>query len=135
MVSNCIQIFWSAFKNRSKEIALEIDNEKYSYQFLADKSRQIRSVVEKYSDLQFVRYENLCADPVREMKSICRILSLQYNENFLQKFGDYRLSGDSGRKKGLQAIRQPPRREIPDGLEDSLQKSEFYLKLVERLGY
>ena len=97
-------------------------------------SRRYLAFVEKYSNLQFIRYENLCADPVREMKSICEILSLQYNENFLQSFGNHQLSGDSGRK-GLQSIKQRPRRQIPEGLEDSLQKSEFYLKLIERLGY
>ncbi len=54
MISNCVQIFWSACKNRSQKIALEINNEEYSYQFLADKSKQIRSVVEKFSNSKIV---------------------------------------------------------------------------------
>ena len=73
MVSNCIQVFWSAFKNRSQEIALEIDDEEYSYQFLADKSRQIRSVVEKYSDSKIVAF--LSSKEVLTYSAIIGIMS------------------------------------------------------------
>ena len=60
-------------------------------------SKRYMCFLDKYSDLPLIRYEDFCANPVSTMQSICEILELQFNEDFLQEFGDHKLSGDSGR--------------------------------------
>ncbi|QNI99004.1 hypothetical protein SynA1562_00138 [Synechococcus sp. A15-62] len=97
-------------------------------------SKRYMCFLDKYSDLPLIRYEDFCANPVSTMQSICEILELQFNEDFLQEFGDHKLSGDSGRS-GTKSIEQRSRRKMPQGLEESLQKSEYYFKLIEKLGY
>lgn len=97
-------------------------------------SKRYLFFLEKYSKLPIVRYEDFCADPVNTMKSICGLLDLQYNEDFLNTFGDYKLSGDSGRS-GTKSIEQRPRREIPESIVAAIENSRHYSNLVARLGY
>lgn len=101
---------------------------------LDEYSRRYLAFIERYSSLEVIRYEDFCDDPPGVMKKVCRILKISYNKDFLSEFGNYCLSGDSGRK-GLEIIEKRPRKTIPKDLEQQLEKSEHYSKLVGCLGY
>ena len=101
---------------------------------LNEYSRRYLAFIAKYSSIEMIRYEDLCEDPPGTMKKICQILKISYNEDFLNTFGSHKLSGDSGRN-GLKVIERRPRRPIPKELASQLEKSKYYFKLLERLGY
>ena len=106
----------------------------YEPKGLNEYSRRYLAFVEKYSSLEMIRYEDFCEDPPKVMKRICRILKISYNKDFLNTFGSRRLSGDSGRT-GLESIEKRSRRPIPEEVEQQLENSEYYFKLIKRLGY
>ena len=90
--------------------------------------------LEKYNELEIIRYEDFCANPLTIMKKLCEILHLEFNKDFSRSFGNKNLSGDSGRT-GLEAIEVRQRRPIPKELEPYIENSKYYLELVQQLGY
>ena len=54
MIHNCIQAFWADLEKKKQQIALEINDESYTYELLAEMSKRIASVVEKSSKSKVV---------------------------------------------------------------------------------
>ena len=54
MIHNCIQVFWADLEKKKQQIALEINDESYTYELLAEMSKRIASVVEKSSKSKIV---------------------------------------------------------------------------------
>lgn len=83
------------------------------------------------------RYEDFCVDPTATMREMCASLDLKFAEDFLDKFSEIELTGDSGRTSAT--ISLPPRREIdPEiakGLIEAASNSPNYQILCERFGY
>ena len=101
---------------------------------LNEYSKRYLAFLEKYNELEIIRYEDFCANPLAIMKKLCEILHLEFNKDFSRSFGNKNLSGDSGRT-GLEAIEVRQRRPIPKELEPYIENSKYYLELVQQLGY
>ena len=67
------------------------------------------------------------------MQELCDILKIGYSEDFINKFGEKQLSGDSGRRD-TKFIEKRMRRKIPKEIESYLN-GEHYKELLEKLGY
>ena len=101
---------------------------------LDEYSRRYLSFLEKYKALPRIRYEDFCDNPQKEIRKICELLRIDYNDNFLKIFSDYTLSGDSGRT-GLKKIKIRQRRDIPEEVKAELGSSAMYSRLTSALGY
>ena len=97
-------------------------------------SRRYLAFLGKYSPSEIIRYEDFCDDPPDVLKSLCRILRIAYDKNFMNFFGEKILSGDSGRT-GANSIKTRDRRSIPTKLASELENSEYYSRLINRLNY
>ena len=107
---------------------------KFKPNTLDEYSRRYLSFLEKYKALPIIRYEDFCDNPQKEIRKICELLRIDYNDNFLNTFSDYTLSGDSGRT-GLKKIKIRQRRDIPEEVKAELGSSAMYSRLTSALGY
>lgn len=85
------------------------------------------------NNIDIVRYEDFLLNPHDMMKSICRILGLEYSPEFIHFFHKFKFSGDSGRTGRI--IEPRPRREYNDEFKKEVKESSHYAQLIERLGY
>ena len=59
--------------------------------------------LQRYNSLNIIKYETFCNEQTKTMKELCNILKINFLSGFDERFGDQKLSGDSGRK-GLSKI-------------------------------
>lgn len=76
-------------------------------------------------------YERFVLDPVGQMKAITSSLGLGYDDSFIDTFGAFNVTGDSGRSGDVIAHR--PRQKIPNGLEEEVRTSRAYQQLLKLL--
>ena len=79
------------------------------------------------------KYEDFVYDPKRVIKSICKALSLPFNEDFIDLFELIKLTGDSGRTSNEISLRS--RRKDDGSLLRSARNSSNYETLCEQLDY
>ncbi|XSG85255.1 MAG: sulfotransferase family protein [Methylohalobius sp. ZOD2] len=89
--------------------------------------------LDAYRPSTIVRYEDFVASPEGEMKKLCDLLDLPYDDAFLSTFNVFRLTGDSGRSG--EEIQPRPRRPVSDELNSEISASQKYQSLCTRLGY
>ena len=68
---NCAQVFWDNFENNRRHIALEINDQSYSYEFFGETSKRVNSVVAKYSKSRVVAVLSC-----KEFLSYCAIIGI-----------------------------------------------------------
>lgn len=106
----------------------------FSPESLDEYSRRYLAFLDCYPAIPVLRYEDFCCNPSDFMRELCGIMELEYDPQFMNKFGDFELSGDSGRRSNFEiAIRS--RRSIPDAVLAEIASSKNYSKLLSRLGY
>ena len=81
-----------------------------------------------------VKYESFVADPEKEMKRICRALSLAYNEGFLKKINLLELTGNSGRGSDNK-IAPRKRREFDDAFAKEVAESTHFREICAKFDY
>ncbi|MEQ1486836.1 hypothetical protein [Methyloglobulus sp.] len=86
-----------------------------------------------YEDLPIICFENFIAAPLQIMQEICAILDLPFNEQFMDLFGVYKLTGDSGRSGDV--IGSRPRREMRADMKEELFHTKNYEILNNLLQY
>lgn len=96
--------------------------------------RRYLAFLDRYSHLPTLRYEDFCSSPKPFMKNLCNILQISYTECFLGRYGQFRLTGDSGRS-GIKSIAQRPRRQVTEQLRAEIDSTDLYAELLQRLGY
>ncbi len=89
--------------------------------------------IEYNKGLPVFKYEDFVVDPENEMKQICEVLDLPFNEDFQDIFDINVMSGDSGRSSSTIEIRD--RRKYDDAFREELNESAMYARLCEVLGY
>lgn len=98
-----------------------------------DYCRRVLRFVADHEGLRFWRYEDFAVKPVKVMAEICEHLHVRFDAAFEDRFNDFVLTGDSGRKP--RSIGKLPRRGMPAGfLEMALSLCE-YRAIAERFGY
>lgn len=90
--------------------------------------------LDSYEGIEVMKYEDFIRDPNAFMAHMCDLLEVPYSSDYIVRFGDIRLSGDSGRKSNSE-ISPRQRRELPVGLIDEIDASKTYPQLLERMGY
>ncbi len=95
--------------------------------------RRYHAFLDRHAGLPVLRYEDFVSAPQPAMQALCRALALDFDPRFAERFGQFRLSGDSGRSGETIA----PRPSHPEAvaLEAEAARSEAFRQLVQRLGY
>jgi len=89
--------------------------------------------LDSYAGVPVLRYEDFVAAPQPTMQRLCRMLDLSYDARFVDHFGAFRVSGDSGRSG--QTIAARPSHAAAVALEPEARRSEAFVALIDRLGY
>lgn len=95
--------------------------------------RRYHLFLDRHAGVPVLRYEDFVAAPQAAMQRVCQLLQLGYDPGFTQRFGRFRLSGDSGRSG--EAIAQRASHPEAVALEPEAGRSEAFRRLVHRLGY
>ena len=101
---------------------------------LTEYSKRYLAFLQKYNSLSIIKYEEFCAKPTEIMMELCRTLQINFLGGFEDRFGQHRLSGDSGRT-GLAKIEARPRSTVPEVIANETINSQPYIELLEKLGY
>lgn len=109
-------------------------NSQFTPSTLDEYSLRYLAFLDRYGDLPLMRYEDFCADPHSFIAEICTILDLEYRSDFMERFGEVQLSGDSGRSSNSE-ISLRPRRPIPEAVQAEIDGSPNYHQLLQRLNY
>ena len=80
-----------------------------------------------------IRYEDILADPAKEIANACHILDLTFKDNLVNLTSDVPLSGDSGRSGSKFTVRT--RRPVSQTLAQETRDSPTYTALCVQLGY
>lgn len=105
----------------------------FSPQTLDEYCNRYIAFLENYVDVPIIRYEDFVASPSDTMRIICDRLNLPFSDQFIDLFGVFALTGDSGRS--TTTIELKPRRPIDESLKQALDASEPYKRLANRLQY
>lgn len=95
--------------------------------------RRSIAFLDAYEGLPVVKYEDFVERPQETIEHMCQLLGLAYVDHFIDVFGVFRLTGDSGRRSDV--IESRPRRPLEAALLDDVATSLHYRLLQERLGY
>ena len=108
-----------------------------------------RKFAEIAAEIGYVKYEEFCDKPMDTMSHICRVLEVNYDDQFMDHYSAYRkITGDSysenqqitltgeaiGQRSSSQIMR-PPRREGWARLVRELEDNADYQRIQEILGY
>lgn len=89
--------------------------------------------IEEYKGIPMFKYEEFCDEPEMVMGEICKALELDYDPDFIKRFYEFRLTGDSGRKSP--EINRPKRREISEDFQLEVLNSINYSLFCDKYGY
>jgi hypothetical protein len=90
--------------------------------------------LDRYRGMPIWRYEDFCQNPFDFMRDLCALLEVNFSPSFMNRFGDFSLTGDSGRR-ATDLIELRPRRPIPEEVATEMSVSPAYHHLLDRLGY
>jgi len=102
--------------------------------------RRCLSMLDSCRGMAMIRYEDFCLNPQAGLALMADAFEFTFEPGCLERIGDVRLSGDSGRTDHVIGLR--PRRPVPKELASQLSdqlaadpSESPYLKLCRRLGY
>ena len=105
----------------------------FSPSTLNEYSKRYLAFLDDMTGIDIVKYEDFVKAPKKTMRKICSIFNITYNDNFLETFDSFSLSGGSGRTSA--DISKRERRKISDEIANEMETSKSYQILVERLSY
>ena len=100
---------------------------------LEEYARRYQLFLDRHSDLEIVRYEEVVADPDAALQHICSVLELDFIPGTASLLNVVRMSGMSGRQS--RGISSRPRRPIPKEISRQFATSPGFAKLCRRLEY
>ena len=89
--------------------------------------------LDDHRGLPVFRYEDIVEDPEAQVRALCSALEIPFARGFEDRFDQFRLTGDSGRRGGQIAPRA--RRSLDKDMEGQLRDAPNYLNLLAALGY
>jgi hypothetical protein len=102
--------------------------------------RRCLAMLDSCRGMAMIRYEDFCLNPQAGLGLMADAFEFTFEPGSLERIGDVRLSGDSGRTDHVIGLR--PRRPVPNELASQLSdqlaadpSESPYLKLCRRLGY
>lgn len=101
---------------------------------LEEYCRRYHLFLDDHANLPLFRYEDFVQAPHQQMRALCSELQLPYSDDFAERFGIYRITGDSGRRGVVIGERRPRPIEDVETLRECAG-SRSYATLLERLGY
>ncbi|WP_269520974.1 sulfotransferase [Alteromonas sp. BMJM2] len=90
--------------------------------------RRLLLLLKQHAPSSIFKYEEFVESPELIMKKICDALALPYDESFVETFGVFDVTGDSGRTSDVIGERI---RDIPEALVAESQRSENYEKICK----
>ncbi|MEM0966373.1 MAG: sulfotransferase [Verrucomicrobiota bacterium] len=110
--------------------------ERYRIDFEIGLPNLISLLNNKLIDSLHIRFENLMADPITELKRICVFLGIPYEDKMIESFRETNVKGSTGDKTGLQAFSsvEPSRGQTNwKHLCNSVRRKQF-CEMVSNLG-
>ena len=91
----------------------------------------------KIRNIPIMRYEDFCLDPTEFLKSVCKILYLEFNPDFEKNFYRIPMTGNSGRGRdeSLKTIKQLPPKYYPSELLLEASVSNAFQKIASEFRY
>jgi hypothetical protein len=89
--------------------------------------------LQAHQSIPIVRYEDFIQNPREVMTRICAVLDLPFSDQFIELFGVFRVSGESGRASNV--IETRPRQPIDRDLADEMERAQNYRVLKQLLEY
>jgi hypothetical protein len=89
--------------------------------------------LDAHEGVPLVRYEDFVEEPQEVMHRMCDLLELSFSDQFLDLFGIFKLTGDSGRSG--EVIETRDRRPVDAATAEAVASSGTYQMLRDRLGY
>ena len=90
-------------------------------------------MISAMKDIPIFYYEKFCINPKLVLRSISKILNIQYDKSFLKNFQDIKLRGDSWRKS-LEIMPRERRNAVTD-FKNNLKNCKNYLEICNILKY
>ena len=109
-------------------------HQQFSPSSLEEYCRRYLAFLDRYEEVPMRRYEDFCVNPLAFMQSVCAPLDLDYSPEFLNRFGEIKLSGDSGRTSTTD-ISPRARRPVSGDDQAEIDASNSFKELLSRLGY
>ena len=85
---------------------------------LLEYCRRVEAFLAAYPDLPRVAYEDFCLEPARWLAELAEELALPFEAAALERFGEIKLTGASGRRS--ERIEPRPRRPLPQEVSEEL---------------
>ncbi len=103
---------------------------------LRDFLQGYRRYAEFCCKMDFLRYEDFISRPEESMKSLCNVLDIPYDGEFINKWHLNRcVTGDVDSERGGYEIKKMPRREISEELMKRFEHDRDYQAILDMLGY
>lgn len=95
--------------------------------------RRYLKFIESYPNSKVVKYEDFVTQPEMCMREICQFFDIPFERSFISTFGEYRVTGESGRSGG--EINERPEKSLVEEDLIEMKQSKAYTLLVDSLGY
>jgi hypothetical protein len=109
-------------------------HQQFSPSSLEERCRRYLAFLDRYEEAPMRRYIDFCVNLLAFIESVCALLGLDCSPEFLNRFGEIKLSGDSGRSSTTD-ISPRARRPISDDDQAEIDASNSFKELLSRLGY
>ena len=95
--------------------------------------RRYINFIDRYRDVEIVKYEDFVLEPQAVMRSMCDRLQIEFSGEFDNVYSSFRFSGDSGRSGTRIGTRK--RRVDYSEMAHELESSSHFGRLLSMLGY
>jgi len=95
--------------------------------------RRYIAFLNAYEGVPVLKYETFISAPHEVMRNVCSLLEISYSDQFIDLFGVFRLTGESGRRSNF--IEYKPRRPVNERLSKEIHQSNHYQTLRAMLEY
>ena len=95
--------------------------------------KRLIEFIERYPIKNIIKYEDFVQNPDKQMRKVCSLLHIEFDERYRDFFGIFIVTGDSGRKSDDIAMRK--RRPIDKPLLNEIKHSKNFKKVAKMLKY
>jgi hypothetical protein len=100
-----------------------------------DYCRRYLRFLDHHATAAIIQYEGFCADPQGTMRTICRVLDLEFDETFEVRWQSHKVTGNSGRGATMDRIQPLPFHDWTAARAEELAGIAVHAQLCDQLGY
>ena len=94
-----------------------------------------KAFAEKCKEIGFIRYEDFTINPDKELKTICNMLQIDFDPNYISKWFDYKkITGDIANNE-VKKILPYKKKKTDKNILRIFEQNSDYQKIIDILGY